>query len=146
MHTVAYEWRVSERVVLRPGDTFRARGGPFWRSGGQRVSLAAPGPFRFIEAHIHAGKSGRVSILAVDRDGHRCELRVSGTRWTRIDESVVPRLYTITGKKRDAKSRKTTGKGRRGAPRSLGTRDKSTRESQQHGVAASGGEEIHDGC
>jgi hypothetical protein len=137
---IATEYRVSERVVLRAGDTFRARGGPYWKNGRQRISLAAPGPFTFIEAHYHDGVSGRVSLLAVDRDGHRCELRVAGSRWVRISASVIPRLYTITGKKRQRHASSTsTSKGRRRVSGRRGTGALSAGEPESAGVTQESG-------
>lgn len=102
-------YRVSERVVLSPGDVFRASGGPYWKTGnGEKVSLKARGPYRFV-AHTKRGTCE--CIEAYDKDGQHCVLHVAGRR-RRIDGCLVTRPYVITGKKRPqstrlANSRKT---------------------------------------
>jgi hypothetical protein len=86
------EYRVSKRVVLRPGVKFRAGGGPYYRlSDGTKVSLAAAGPFTFVRCH-RRGKY--VLIEALDRDGCFAPLHVAGRR-ARITPALVPRPYVI---------------------------------------------------
>lgn len=95
------EFRVSSRVVLRPGDVFRAKGGPLWKgAGGEKTSLAARGPFKFFRAAVRGSCRW---IEATDKNGHFVVLRVSGGRWKRIDPMLIPRPYTITGKRRRKK-------------------------------------------
>lgn len=92
-----YEYRVSERVILRPGDSFRAKGGPYWKSSdGAKIRLTSTGPFRFV-AYVKRGAVGWIEC--VDKEGCFAVLHVEGRR-KRIDCSLVPRPYTITGKKR----------------------------------------------
>lgn len=66
---------MSERVTLRKGDVFRAKGGPYYiDSSGQKIKMAARGPFRFscyceqgdqkwIEAY--SAKEGGFTILCL---------------------------------------------------------------------------------
>jgi hypothetical protein len=91
------EYRVSERVVLKPGDVFRASGGPYWRSkDGVDASLKAPGPYRFVQY----AKRGAVGwIEAYDKNGNFAVLHVEGRR-RKVDPAIVPRPYRVTGKKR----------------------------------------------
>ena len=103
--TTRDEYRVSERVVLRVGDTFKAKGGPYWKSpDGTKHALSAKGPFVFLK---HCQQRSCEWIEARDKEGNHCILHVAGRR-RRIDGSLVPRPYTVTGKKRPAvaKSRK----------------------------------------
>jgi len=103
MRTVTEDsYRVSERVVLRPGVKFRAGGGPYYRMpDGTQASLAARGPFTFIRCH----KRGKfVWIEATDRDGQFAPLHVAGRR-RRVTASIVPRPYVIRStvrRKKDA--------------------------------------------
>jgi hypothetical protein len=93
--TVQEEYRVSERVVIRPGDRFRANGGPYWRSAaGVKIPLVASGPFQFIRAVSH-GK--RIVIECLDKTGGFTVLHVAGGR-SRIDTALVPRPYRVTGR------------------------------------------------
>lgn len=98
MKTIRSEtYRVSERVVLSPGDVFRATGGPFWKTAaGEKIPLKARGPYRFV-AHTQRGTCQ--CIEALDKEGNHCVLHVAGRR-RRIDGSLVTRPYVITGKKR----------------------------------------------
>ena len=90
-------YRVSPRVELRPGDVFRATGGPYWKSAnGAKVKLNATGPFRFIS---HVTRGACEWIEATDKSKNFCVLHVAGRR-RRIDASIVTRPYRITGKKR----------------------------------------------
>jgi hypothetical protein len=85
-------YRASERVVLRPGTRFRARGGPVYKlNDGTEVSLAARGPFTF---RFHC-KTGRVEwIEAVDSGGANAILHIKGKRKT-VDEAIVARPYQL---------------------------------------------------
>lgn len=98
MNTVkSAEYRVSERVKLSEGDTFKASGGPYWKgSDGTAISLKSYGPYRFI-SHC---KRGAVEWLeARDKEGSYCVLHIAGRR-KRIDGALVPRPYRVIGKKR----------------------------------------------
>lgn len=94
------EHRVSERVVLRVGDFFRTKGGPYWKGAGNvHHSLTPKGPFKF----LRLCKLGAVEwIEAIDKTGAFCALHIAGKR-RRIDSRLVPRPYTIIGKKRKTK-------------------------------------------
>lgn len=98
MNTVNSDsYRVSERVVLSPGDLFRASGGPYWKgSGGTSISLKSYGPYKFLQ---HCKRGAVEWIEARDKEGAFCVLHVAGRR-KRIDGSLVPRPYKIIGKKR----------------------------------------------
>lgn len=95
------EYRISQRVVLRPGDTFRAKGGPFWKSkSGEKVPLSSKGPYKFIR---FCRRGSCEWIEARDKTGAFTPLHIAGRR-KRIDARLVPRPYVITGKKRTAKA------------------------------------------
>jgi hypothetical protein len=97
------EYRVSARVVLRPGDRFRAGAGPYWRGGdGEHIPIRARGPFVFVR---HQARGAVEWIEAIDADGAACALHVAGRR-RRIDVSLVPRPYKIKGKLREKPNRK----------------------------------------
>jgi hypothetical protein len=85
-------YRVSERVVLRPGTRFRARGGPYYTlTDGTEVSLSARSPFTF----RNFCKAGRIEwIEAMDRDGLNAILHIKGRRKT-VDSAIVARPYKI---------------------------------------------------
>lgn len=96
------EYRVSERVVLQPGDQFRASGGPYWvLENGEKVSLKAYGPYKF-RAFVQRGAVGWIE--ATDKDGNSCVLHVVGRR-RKVDTGLVPRPYVVTGKKRPKSQR-----------------------------------------
>lgn len=60
-------WQVSARVRLRPGDLFRASGGPYWvgRSG-QRVAMGERGVFRLAAVMVQGVK---VYLVGAPIDG-----------------------------------------------------------------------------
>jgi hypothetical protein len=90
------EYRVSERVTLRPGDEFRATGGPYYRCGdGTRLPMAARGVFRLVEVIRHRS---RVCLLCRGVDGWTL-LHVAGRRRSPVP-GLVPRPYRITRKLR----------------------------------------------
>jgi hypothetical protein len=94
---VSHELRVSQRVTLRTGDKFRAKGGPYWKTkDGVRVSLASRGPYTF---HRHCAQGNYEWIESLDRDGAFAPLHIAGKR-RRVDPRIVPRPYVVTGKKR----------------------------------------------
>lgn len=108
--TVLYdEYKVSERVVLRPGDRFRATGGPYYVSKDEtgkkvRSSMAAKGPFQFVSYNVRGTKKWIVAWS--EKESATAVLPV--TRWRTIElPSFVNRPYRIIGKKRPPKKRKT---------------------------------------
>jgi hypothetical protein len=97
-----YEYQVSKRVTLRPGDKFRARGGPFYRTPGGKIPLSASraGPFTFKRVSIHGSS---IVIEALDKNGAFAPLHVSGRRRS-VCKQIVPRPYRVTGKLRPKKT------------------------------------------
>lgn len=92
-----HEYRVSERVVLRPGDRFAVGGGPYWKlAGGDKVPMAVRGVCTFVSAE-RVGQ--RVYIHAVGKDGAAL-LHVEGRRKNRLMPELVCRPYVIRSKKR----------------------------------------------
>lgn len=103
-HTTMNEYRVWERVVLRPGDRFRVTGGPCWRCGdGNRLAMAERGVLRFNRA-IRYGSD--VFIEARGQDGY-CVLHVEGGRRNRVDPALVCRPYRIKARLRPRESTNT---------------------------------------
>jgi len=99
---VRYQYRVSQRVTLVPGDQFRAKGGPYWvTTGGVEHSMAAKGPFTFRK---HCILGGVEWIEGSDRDGNHCHLHIVGDRET-IDMKLIPRPYVVGSKIRKKRSR-----------------------------------------
>lgn len=97
---VSETYRVSERVILARGDTFRASGGPYWKGpNGERVAMKAYGPYTF---HSHSKRGACEWINALDRDGQYAVLHIAGRRKSLA--GLVPRPYTILGKKRRKKN------------------------------------------
>ena len=90
-------YRVSVRVLLVRGDKFRAAGGPYWRlQDGTKVSLKSSGPYTF---HSHVSRGSIEWIECLDREKNFAVLHLAGRR-RRIDASLVPRPYRVTGKTR----------------------------------------------
>lgn len=102
MKTIKTEsYQVSERVVLKVGDVFRAKGGPQWKlADGTKVSLSAKGPFIF---RSFCKRGTCEWIEALDKHGNFAALHLRGRR-RRIDRAIVSRPYVITSKKRQKKS------------------------------------------
>ena len=72
---VSQEFRVSQRVTLRTGDKFRAKGGPYWKtSDGVHISLASHGPYTF---HRHCAQGNYEWIESLDRDGAFAPLHIA---------------------------------------------------------------------
>jgi hypothetical protein len=89
--TVETEYRLSPRVVLRPGDRFKASAGPYYRlDDGRRVPMAARGTFVLVEI---VRQRTRVFLLAYGRDGWAL-LHVEGRRRSRVP-GLVCRPYKI---------------------------------------------------
>jgi hypothetical protein len=100
--TIEYadEFRVSQRVTLKPGDLFRVKGGPYWKSAtGEKLSLASKGPFRFVR---HCRRGSTEWIESLDKFGAFAPLHIAGSR-RRIDSRLVARPYVVVGKKRKKK-------------------------------------------
>ena len=94
--TTEDEYRVSERVVLRPGDQFRVSGGPYWRlPGGERVPMAARGVVTFRQA-IRRGAI--VCLVASSQGEGTVVLHVAGRRRNRLMPGLVCRPYTVKSK------------------------------------------------
>lgn len=95
-------YRVSERVVLMPGDVFRAKGGPYYTSRNEqgkrvKINMAAKGPFVFY-ALFECGR--KKWIYAFSQNEHSFTT-LPLTRWRTIDlPNFVNRPYKITGKVR----------------------------------------------
>lgn len=91
------EFRVSERVCLRPGVVFKARFGPQYRmNDGSLVDIAARGPFVFIKAHQ---EGDLILIEAFDRNGQHAILHIAGDRRSATPE-IVTRPYEIRSTQR----------------------------------------------
>ena len=74
-------YRVSERVVLVPGDQFRVAGGPYWRlDGGTKVPMATRGVCTFRRAI----RRGRVVCLEATAKEGAVILHVEGRRRNRL--------------------------------------------------------------
>ncbi len=92
-------YRVSERVILTPGDQFRVAAGPYYRlDSGERVPLAARGTMTFVACHR---RGQRVVIEARDGAG-TVMLHVAGRRRSPVP-GMVPRPYRIVRKLRKKK-------------------------------------------
>jgi hypothetical protein len=96
---VEREYRVSERVVLRPGDRFRVSGGPYYRAAdGGRYLMGVRGVIKFRQA-VRRGR--RVLIEGFDAHGCAVVLHVAGRRRSPVP-GLVPRPYRVTGRVRSA--------------------------------------------
>lgn len=94
---IASEYRVSERVVLRPGDQFRVTAGPYWRGrDGSRIPMAERGVMTFVRV-VH---QGTIVLIEARCDGSYCVLHVAGRRRNRVDPALVCRPYRIKGRVR----------------------------------------------
>lgn len=92
------EYRVSARVVLRPGDRFRVRGGPYWRSAsGEKIPMAVRGICRLVAAYTHRRKT----YLLVQASDGVAVLHVAGRRRNRMMPELVCRPYRVSGKIRE---------------------------------------------
>jgi hypothetical protein len=94
--SVETSYRVSERVLLTPGDQFKVAAGPYYRSAdGTKTPMAARGTMTFIAAHR---RGQRVVIEASDGSG-TVMLHVAGRRRSPV-AGLVARPYRITRKLR----------------------------------------------
>ena len=96
-------WRLSPRVVLRPGDLFRASGGPVWvGSRGEAVAMGERGVFRLSVVVVQGvkawlvgspiGGGGLVWVYVGKRAASRVVegLRLVSHRVRRVRESSRP--------------------------------------------------------
>ncbi len=98
MHThYSDEYRVSARVVLRPGDRFRVSAGPYWKArSGRRYSMAERGVMVFMRAI----QRGAVVLIEARSGAGCCVLHVAGRRRNRVDPALVCRPYRIKARVR----------------------------------------------
>lgn len=88
---------MSERVTLRRGDLFRAKGGPYYiGSAGQRIKMAERGPFRF-SAYCERGDQKWIEAYSV-REGGFAILSLTERDDALLPGSYVPRPYHISGR------------------------------------------------
>ena len=93
------EYRVSPRVVLRPGDRFKVSGGPYYRTAsGEKIPMAVRGACRLVA--VYRDRS-RVYLLVSARDG-MAVLHVAGRRRNRMIPGLVCRPYVVKRKIRNA--------------------------------------------
>jgi len=91
------EYRLSQRVTLKRGHRFRANGGPqFQLTSGEKVSLAAPGPFVFLAHWKHGGCE---YIEALDRHGNFVPLHITGERRS-VSSEIITRPYRLRNRLR----------------------------------------------
>jgi hypothetical protein len=89
--TIETGYRLSPRVTLQPGDTFRVTGGPYYRlADGRRVPMAARGTFRLVEV---LRQRSRVYLLAYGREGWAL-IHVEGRRRPAV-RGLVARPYRV---------------------------------------------------
>jgi hypothetical protein len=85
-------YRISARVVIQPGDSFKVAAGPYYKTqAGERIHLAARGTFRLVEVIRHRA---RVHLLAHGAEGWTL-LHVEGRRRSPVP-GLVPRPYRVT--------------------------------------------------
>lgn len=85
-------YKLSPRVTLVPGDTFKVAGGPYYRlPSGERVPLAARGTFALLA--VEQTRRGRVQLLAYGPGGFAV-IHVSGRRRSRVP-GLVCRPYRV---------------------------------------------------
>ena len=95
---VVNEYRVSQRVVLRPGDRFRVTAGPYWRGqDGSRIPMAERG----VLTCVRIVRRGAVVLIEALGENGCCVLHVAGRRRNRVDPALVCRPYRIKGKVRE---------------------------------------------
>ena len=95
---VVNEYRVSQRVVLRPGDRFRVTAGPYWRGqDGSRIPMAERG----VVTCVRIVRRGAVVLIEALGENGCCVLHVAGRRRNRVDPALVCRPYRIKCKVRE---------------------------------------------
>lgn len=94
--TTESEYRVSPRVVLRPGDQFRVGAGPYWRlTDGTKIPMAARGVCTYRQT-IRRGAV--VCLVASSKGEGTVVLHVAGRRRNRLMPGLVCRPYTVKSK------------------------------------------------
>jgi hypothetical protein len=89
--TIETGYRLSPRVTLQPGDSFRVTSGPYYRlADGRRVPMAARGVFRLVEVRRHRS---RVYLLGYGREGWAL-IHVEGRRRSPV-AGLVARPYRV---------------------------------------------------
>lgn len=82
-------WRLSPRVELRPGDRFKASGGPYYRTAtGRRVSMGERGVFVLLTVIV---QRSAVFLQGAKPDGSVALVYVGPSRSSR----VVPGLRRV---------------------------------------------------
>lgn len=72
------EYQISPRVTLRPGDQFKATGGPYYLTAERKkVSIGSRGVFKFVEV---MQDGAYVAILARSLHSEACELIYVGKK------------------------------------------------------------------
>jgi hypothetical protein len=109
--TIEHEYRVSGRVILRPGDRFRVGGGPYYRlASGERVPMATRGIVTFLRA-IRCGRGGRRVLIEAAAGEGTVILHVAGSRTNRMVPGLVCRPYKIRSKLRAGTGRQKNRRG-----------------------------------
>lgn len=109
--TIEAEYRVSERVILRPGDRFRIGAGPYYRlASGEKVPMATRGIVTFRRA-IRCGRGGRRVLIEAQAGEGTVILHVAGPRSNRLVPGLVCRPYKIRGKLRAGEKSRRARKG-----------------------------------
>jgi hypothetical protein len=90
---------VSEKLTLRAGDMFRVTGGPYYVKRNEsrkkvRVSMAAKGPFRFMQA-CERGSQIWIEAISV-RDNSSAVLSLTKRR-SILPGAMIPRPYVVVG-------------------------------------------------
>jgi len=93
------ELAVSEKITLRAGDMFRVTGGPYYVKRNEsrkkvRVSMAAKGPFRFMQA-CERGSQIWIEAISV-RDNSSAVLSLTKRR-SILPGAMIPRPYVVVG-------------------------------------------------
>ena len=89
--TIETGYRLSPRVTLQPGDSFRVTSGPYCRlADGRRVPMAARGVFRLVEV---VRQRSRVYLLGYGREGWAL-IHVEGRRRSAVP-GLVARPYRV---------------------------------------------------
>lgn len=108
------EYKVSDRVTLKRGDYFRAKGGPYYisKEKGKNISMKTRGPYMFL---AYCEKNGQHWIEAYSiSEGTMTILSLDEDRPSIMPGSYVMRPYEILGgvsaKKQQRLERKQGGK------------------------------------
>lgn len=102
------EYQVSAKVILRKGDLFRAKGGPYYVTrddAGKKTksSMAAKGPFKFVSYN----ERGRKKWIVAWSQKERAFTVLPLNKWRTCDlPNFVNRPYRVLGKKRPPKGKR----------------------------------------